>query len=267
MYHELFRGHNVKSKHFNWYCTIIEQARQREPLQNCYTERHHILPRSMGGSDESLNLVDLTAKEHYVCHHLLYMFTEGPDKHKMALAWNMMCWGKGKNGDRPLYYSANSYKLAKMAFAKAISTINSGPNPKLSHTLRNKSKYGKTKQLFYNVDSQTHLYGTKFDLVDFDPRIGYGEVDRIIDNPNKCSKGWMVQTSDTIPVRDSFPLGSDSPNADNKIYEWVDTINNELFSCTRHELIDKYSDRNLTPQGITDLIKRRQKSHRNIRLL
>jgi hypothetical protein len=33
-----------------------------------YTERHHILPRSMNGSDDPSNLVDLTAREHFVAH-------------------------------------------------------------------------------------------------------------------------------------------------------------------------------------------------------
>lgn len=33
-----------------------------------YTERHHILPRSLGGRDVSANLIDLTARDHYFAH-------------------------------------------------------------------------------------------------------------------------------------------------------------------------------------------------------
>lgn len=33
-----------------------------------YIERHHILPRSLGGSDDAQNLVMLTAREHYFAH-------------------------------------------------------------------------------------------------------------------------------------------------------------------------------------------------------
>lgn len=36
-----------------------------------YFEMHHILPKSVGGSDNATNKVLLTAKEHYICHHLL----------------------------------------------------------------------------------------------------------------------------------------------------------------------------------------------------
>lgn len=36
-----------------------------------YTEEHHIIPRSFGGSDNKSNLVLLTAREHYLAHYLL----------------------------------------------------------------------------------------------------------------------------------------------------------------------------------------------------
>jgi hypothetical protein len=38
---------------------------------HCYYEKHHILPRCMGGGDEPENLVRLTPEEHYVAHQLL----------------------------------------------------------------------------------------------------------------------------------------------------------------------------------------------------
>ena len=37
----------------------------------CYCEKHHIIPKSEGGKDEPDNLVNLTAREHYVAHRLL----------------------------------------------------------------------------------------------------------------------------------------------------------------------------------------------------
>jgi hypothetical protein len=37
-----------------------------------YVERHHILPKSMGGSDDPTNLVVLSGREHWVAHLLLY---------------------------------------------------------------------------------------------------------------------------------------------------------------------------------------------------
>ena len=36
-----------------------------------YYENHHIIPRSLNGSNLSKNLVLLTGKEHFICHWLL----------------------------------------------------------------------------------------------------------------------------------------------------------------------------------------------------
>lgn len=42
--------------------------RKGKPKPEGYTERHHILPRSLGGGNEPENLVDLTARDHYFAH-------------------------------------------------------------------------------------------------------------------------------------------------------------------------------------------------------
>lgn len=44
--------------------------RDNVPLTNM--ERHHILPRAEGGSDDEGNLVRLTVQEHYLAHLLLF---------------------------------------------------------------------------------------------------------------------------------------------------------------------------------------------------
>lgn len=37
-----------------------------------YCEKHHIIPRSLNGSDDKDNIVNLTAREHYIAHLLLW---------------------------------------------------------------------------------------------------------------------------------------------------------------------------------------------------
>lgn len=51
------------------YSSLITRAQGR--ALSCYTESHHIIPRCMGGTDDSNNLVDLTPEEHYLAHQLL----------------------------------------------------------------------------------------------------------------------------------------------------------------------------------------------------
>lgn len=45
--------------------------RKAKPEPKGYTERHHILPRSLGGGDEPENLIRLTAEDHIFAHLLL----------------------------------------------------------------------------------------------------------------------------------------------------------------------------------------------------
>jgi len=54
-----------------------------------YTERHHIIPRCLGGSDDRVNLVNLTPEEHYLAHQLLIKIN--PGNHRLVHAATMMC--------------------------------------------------------------------------------------------------------------------------------------------------------------------------------
>ena len=54
------------------------QKRRENPLDKKvqYCECHHIIPKSLGGSNDDENLVNLTAKEHYFAHELLVKIYE-----------------------------------------------------------------------------------------------------------------------------------------------------------------------------------------------
>ena len=66
------------------YCALISK-RLKNPItkDDCYVEKHHIIPKSEGGTDEPDNLVNLTAREHYIAHLLLAKIY---DDHKMWCA-------------------------------------------------------------------------------------------------------------------------------------------------------------------------------------
>jgi len=68
------------------YDLLIERARTRQLTS--YVERHHIVPRCMGGSDEQSNLVELTPEEHYVAHQLLVKIY--PENDSLVYAANKM---------------------------------------------------------------------------------------------------------------------------------------------------------------------------------
>jgi len=76
------------NKYKKWYEQIVQRAKDR--VLNGYYERHHILPRSLGGLDIPENIVCLTAREHFICHWLLTKFTVGEERDKMIYALRMM---------------------------------------------------------------------------------------------------------------------------------------------------------------------------------
>lgn len=51
------------------YNNIVRRGQNR--ILEGYSEKHHIVPRCMEGTDEATNLVSLTPEEHYLCHLLL----------------------------------------------------------------------------------------------------------------------------------------------------------------------------------------------------
>lgn len=53
----------------NIYNNIIQRGKTR--ILAGYKEKHHIIPRCLGGTDDENNLVSLTPEEHYLCHLLL----------------------------------------------------------------------------------------------------------------------------------------------------------------------------------------------------
>jgi len=53
----------IENKYNTWYYNIINKSKNR--LLTGYKEKHHILPRCLGGKDNKDNLVELTAREHF----------------------------------------------------------------------------------------------------------------------------------------------------------------------------------------------------------
>lgn len=64
------------NKYANWYRIIIGSAQSQQRIKTAEYERHHIVPRCLGGSNSSENLVLLTHREHYICHLLLCKMTD-----------------------------------------------------------------------------------------------------------------------------------------------------------------------------------------------
>lgn len=99
------------------YDQLMFRATQRILHQNF--DRHHILPKSFGGSNDSSNIVKLTHREHYLAHLLLLKITTGKERSKMAFAlFRFSPKGSSKYGNGRTYARAR----------KSISSALSGKN-------------------------------------------------------------------------------------------------------------------------------------------
>lgn len=79
-----------------------------------YVEKHHIIPKALGGSNGSDNIARLTAREHFVCHLLLAKIHGGKMIHA---AHRLSC--DGKHGSR-------KYEWLSKERAKLVSIQHSG---------------------------------------------------------------------------------------------------------------------------------------------
>ena len=91
------------------YNRFIDSRKPRDAGGTVYYEKHHIIPRSLGGSDDNENLIKLTAREHYFTHLLLAKFA-GP---KMIIALSYFITGNNRYGGG-VKYTPSSRKIGKI---------------------------------------------------------------------------------------------------------------------------------------------------------
>lgn len=122
--------------YFKIYDQLIQRAKNRSLLG--YVERHHIIPRCMGGSDDLNNLVFLTAREHYLCHRMLIRMY--PKNKKLIYAFWAMTNQKSRQHQRN-YYSSRAYAEAKELFACVHSSreVSEETRQKISKALKGKT--------------------------------------------------------------------------------------------------------------------------------
>ena len=103
----------LENKYSRCYFSIISQAQQdvNSRFEGRY-EKHHIIPKSMGGSDLPGNLVKLTPREHFVCHLLLTKMTAGKDLYRMTAALNLMVRNTNKRLDRA-FVTNRTYDMSR----------------------------------------------------------------------------------------------------------------------------------------------------------
>ena len=122
----------------------ILQTRGRFACGNEYHERHHIVPKCLGGTNEENNLIDLFAREHFEAHRLLAL--ENPENSGLQYAWWNMCQIQGNDEQDRYIPTAEEFEQARKICSKLSSERNSGKNHPmfgLHHTEQTKENMSK----------------------------------------------------------------------------------------------------------------------------
>ena len=129
------------------YDQICNRARSRKLTG--YKEKHHIIPRCLGGNNSKDNIVELTAREHFLCHLMLCEIY--PSNPKLIHAAWMMSNNRSHNHKRDYIVSSRVYEMLRQTHAKILSESLLGSNNPM---------YGKVG--YFTVDnkgSKNPMYG------------------------------------------------------------------------------------------------------------
>ena len=111
----------------NIYDRIINRAKSLEKYRkDVYVEVHHIIPLCIGGSNKKENLVILTAREHYICHNLLWRIY--PNNLSLKHAFSLMTFAKSGGQERNYRVNSFTYERLKKERAQQLSEQMKGEN-------------------------------------------------------------------------------------------------------------------------------------------
>jgi len=145
----------TQNKYKKTYDKIISNALSKNrDKKDGYFEKHHILPKSLGGDNTRDNLVLLTAREHYICHKLLTRCTTGENRKKMFCA--MWAFNRSSANQNRFIINSHDYEYVRKFISETFSkdrkgkhlvghTLSKEHKEKLSKSLKGKKKTEQTK--------------------------------------------------------------------------------------------------------------------------
>lgn len=103
---------------YNEFIQNILNTRGRFACGGEYHERHHIVPKCMGGTNDKENLIDLYAREHFEAHRLLAL--ENPSNKSLIFAWTCMAF-PNSGVQKRCELTPKEYEEARKAISKVLS--------------------------------------------------------------------------------------------------------------------------------------------------
>lgn len=137
--------------------SIIEKAEKenRKKTDTNYYESHHIIPKSLGGSNKNSNRVLLTAREHFIIHKcLVFIYLNENDKnsyHKMVHALHRFLYSKNSSEYK---ITSRDYEKIRKLHSVSISAQLKGRK----HTDEAKSNMSAAQKEYFSKNPG-HWYG------------------------------------------------------------------------------------------------------------
>jgi hypothetical protein len=116
----------IDNKYTKWYYQIINNAKTRKLDISSYSETHHIIPKALNGTNNSSNLVSLTAREHFICHWLLTKMTNGTNKSSMIYALLFMQQANKEQQRYSTLITSRVYENHKLVHSMIVSKNKKG---------------------------------------------------------------------------------------------------------------------------------------------
>lgn len=132
----------LKNKYTKIYFAIIERALNSNN-ENNYTEKHHIIPRSLGGTNDLENIVRLIPREHYIVHWLLTKMCSNK-KHMQKMKYAMRCMAWDKTGNRKI--TSWQYEIAKKKISESVKGVPLSEETKKKISVAGKKRFEKIEE-------------------------------------------------------------------------------------------------------------------------
>jgi len=90
----------------------MERAMMRTKRNDVSYEAHHIIPKSLGGTNTKENIALLTYREHFIAHALLTSMCKSP-RHKRSMSYAFVTMNRDRTGQRFNHINSHLYELIK----------------------------------------------------------------------------------------------------------------------------------------------------------